>query len=439
MVTPYDDVDVAALTRQSLNQDLTTAFCLGWSVASRILHRQFRTCAHASGGLAAFAWPTGGFANYSVLESLAVNGITTAVLNSTTMPPATPQSFTPSAVTSTPDGETGDMHVLLYDQVLAGLLRSADSPSVGPGRSFAVRQRFLAETAMIAAEAPNIPRAVVVAPPRRWDPPAGLARRLLAETAAAPWLRPVSLDRLAAATSRAGQVARRAPASSSRAELGRRLLRRVRKLDRRVQLLQSMLTRPNPALNAAIPAIESSAWRGGGPAGAQAHALLGRVSAYVSSQFGGIRIIPAHLDTLGGQRGTVPVSISNRLGYAVRVRLAVGLPADGRLTLTNGPGVITLPANQVWTVRLKVHATSLGASVISLRLLSVNRPDGPHDHPDQPVRHPGPDHHRGRARRVHRLLGDPRVPARAHSAAGRRRFAGRRPHDRGERAARRSR
>jgi Family of unknown function (DUF6049) len=263
------------------------------------------------------------------------------------------------------------MHVLLFDQVLAQLLNSANYAKAGPGRSFAIRQRFLAETAMIAAEAPNTPRAVVVAPPRRWNPPPGLAGRLLAETAAAPWLRPVSLSRLASVTPKAGEVARAAPDSSSRAALGSRLLRRVKKLDRRVQLLQSILVRPNAALTAAVPTIESSAWRGGGPAGAQARALLGRVSGYVSSQLGGISIIPTHFDTLGGQRGTVPVSISNKLGYAVRVRLAVKLPTDGRLTITSGPGLITLPPNQISTVKLKVHATG-GAAIISMRLMSRN-------------------------------------------------------------------
>ena len=379
MVTPYADVDVAALTRQSLNQDLASAFSLGRAVAGTILHRTFTAAPAAARGagaaqnLTGFAWPTGGFANYFVLESLAVNGITTAVLNSSTMPPTTPQSFTPSAVTSTPDGETGDMHVLLVDQVLARLLTAANSPDASPGQSFAVRQRFLAETAMIVAEAPNIPRAVVVAPPRRWNPPPGLAGRLLAETAAAPWLRPVSLGRLAAVTSKAGEVARAAPDNSSSAELGSRLLRRVRKLDRRVQLLQSILVRQKAALNAAVPAIESSAWRGGGPAGAQARALLGRVSAYVSGQLGGISIIPARFDTLGGQRGTVPVSILNKLGYAVRVRLGVGLPADRRLTITNPPPVITRPPSQIHTVKLRVNATGLGASIISLRLMSPDR------------------------------------------------------------------
>jgi Family of unknown function (DUF6049) len=378
MVTPYADVDVAALARQNLNQDLARAFRLGRSVASAILGRDFSASPTTASGRAAalnlsgFAWPAGGIANYSVLMNLAVNGITTVVLNSKTMPPVTPQVFTPSAVTSTPDGETGDMHVLLYDQVLAQIVGSAKAAS-GPGAAFAVRQRFLAETAMIAAEAPNTQRAVVVAPPRHWDPPPGLAGGLLAETAAAPWLRTVGLGRLAAATSKAGQVPRLAPDSRSSAALGNRLLVKVRGLDRRVQLLQSILVRPNAALDAAVPAIESSAWRGGRWPVGHAWALLKRVSQYVTSQLGGISIIPARSDTLGGQRGTIPVSISSKLSYPVRIRLAVKLPVGSRLAVTSGPGVIVAYPNQVTNVKLKVHATGIGATIVSLRLLTKDR------------------------------------------------------------------
>ena len=379
LLTPYADVDIAALTRQSLDQDLTRAISEGRSVASGILHRKLDTSPAEQGrGAAAlnlngFAWPADGIANYAVLEDLAVNGISTVVLDSSTMPPIVPQKFTPSAVTSTPDGETGDMHVLLSDDTLTQILNSASSPTLTRAAAFAVRQRFLAETAMIAAEAPNTPRAVVVAPPRRWDPPARLAGDLLAETVTAPWLRPVSLSRLAAATPPGGQVRRAVPDSSSKAALSKGLLRRVRRLDRRVQLLQSIRLRPDAALYEAVAAVESSAWRGGGKPGARARALLERDSAYVGSQLDGLSIIPTQRVTLGGLRGTVPVSISNQLGYAVRVRLRIGLPPGSRLTVRSLPAVIAVPRNTVRTITLKVHAARVGSTTISLSLLAPDR------------------------------------------------------------------
>ena len=60
---------------------------------------------------------------------------------------------------------------------------------------------------MIASEAPHTARAVVVAPPRRWDPGAALASSLLDESVHTPWLRPASLSGLVAAPPPTGQAA----------------------------------------------------------------------------------------------------------------------------------------------------------------------------------------------------------------------------------------
>ncbi len=380
-VTPYADVDIGALTRQNLDEDLDRAILLGRSAATSILGRDFPAAGNggsAGAGLAGFAWPANGVADYSDLGNLAAFGIKTVVLDSSVMPPSQPQQFTPSAVTSTANGVTGDTRVLLSDSSLTQLLGSAHSGHQSAAANFALRQQFLAETAIIAAEAPSIARAIVVAPPRRWDPPAGLTGSLLAETTAAPWLRPVALGRLAAATPAAGQVRRAAPARSSRSALDRVLVS-ARTADRRVQLLTQIIISPpraalydSPAapMYEAIAAAESSAWRGR-KASAVAAALLRRVSGYVSGQLSGVSIIPSGSDTLGALRGTVPVSIRSRLSYPVRVRLTV-VPTSRRLAV-NGPGVITVPAGKIQLTRIKVHAASVGPTGITLGLAT---PDG---------------------------------------------------------------
>ena len=198
-VTPYADVDVAALSHRGLDNELASAFAAGRATASKILGRNFMLPAGAAGAddhsqqLTGLAWPADGIANYGVLNSLAVSGIDAVVLDSTTMPPVPSQDFTPSAVTTTPSALGRRMHVALADDTITQILGTADHGTAPAGTSFAVAQRFLAETAMIAAEAPALARSVVVAPPRDWDPPPGLAGQLLAGTVTAPWLRPVSL------------------------------------------------------------------------------------------------------------------------------------------------------------------------------------------------------------------------------------------------------
>ena len=70
-------------------------------------------------------------------------------------------------------------------------------------------------------------------------------------------------------------------------------------------------TRPTAAYRFAIARLESSAWRGSGQA--QGLDLLRQADAYIDSQQRMVAIIPSSEVTLGGSRGTVPVSIENKL------------------------------------------------------------------------------------------------------------------------------
>ncbi|HEX4658701.1 MAG TPA: DUF6049 family protein, partial [Streptosporangiaceae bacterium] len=231
-VTPYDDADIAALTRYGLNADLSHAFTEGRLVAGQALGRSFSATA---GGTAAstnaVAWPADGSANRADLVNLAASdGIKTVVLDSSAMPPSSPQvHYTASAQTTTRDGRRSGMTVLLSDDTLTQIIGSANSASDSPAQKFSIEQRYLAETAMIAAEQPGVARSVVIAPPRHWDPPADLASSLLDETVRAPWLQPVSLATLAAVKHPAGGVRRQAPPETvSGARLGRSLVSQVR-------------------------------------------------------------------------------------------------------------------------------------------------------------------------------------------------------------------
>jgi Family of unknown function (DUF6049) len=375
-VTPYADVDVAALTRASLGSDLTRAFREGRSVAGAILGRSFAvTSGGAAGGatdpavMNSLAWPADGIANYPVLENLAALGkISTVVLDSSTMRPTAPVGYTPSAQTATPDGVGPDLHVLLSDDTITQVLASANSPSDSPGAAFAVAQRYLAETAMIAAEAPGLGRSIVVAPPRHWNPPAGLARELLADTVAAPWLRTQSLAQLASAKRAPGQVARQPPRAVSGAELSHSLLRKVRQLDHEVQVLQSIRMQPDPALYTAVAAVESSAWRGGKAGERHAQHVLNRIYGYLESQEAGLSVLGTSPVTLGGLKATIPVSIDNRLGYPVRVRLKA-TSVGGKIAVNGLQKVLTVPPGES-TIHLKLVAARVGSTTVSLSLVT---------------------------------------------------------------------
>src|SRR5262249_10997254 len=183
-VTPYADVDLAALAHRGLVGELTTAFHDGNAAAQKILGRAQRATPASIGQL---AWPAGGEANYGVLEELAAKQqVRAVILDSRLMPPSTSVGYTPTAVTTTPDGSGHQMHVLLADHGLSeplprgrsrtpGVPPAPTAPRAGPraraggAATSAKEQLFLAETAMTAAD-PAPPRGVVAPPPRRWDP-----------------------------------------------------------------------------------------------------------------------------------------------------------------------------------------------------------------------------------------------------------------------------
>jgi len=382
-ITPYADVDVAALVHRGLNGELHAAFGVGRKVALGLLRLTQRPPPSTQG---AIAWPPDGVADYSVIEGLAAkNNVRTLILDDSVMPPVVPVNFTPGAVTSTTDGLGNRLHVLLADHTLTHILGTArtqipgavPAPSPGTGSTglaeaatFANEQWFLAETAMIAAEDPSLARSVVIAPPRRWNPPPGMAEKLLTETAHAPWLRPTSLASLAAARPTAGDVKRQQPPQRkmSDGELRAPLLRQVHRLTGQVRLLGSVLSTGWPGSAAALAAIESSAWRGGRAGQRHAQQMLHQVSSYVLAQWSQIQIIGSVHITLGGKSGAVPVSVSNGLNVAVNVGLKVTAPENGQVQVGKPPRVITVDAHTQRTIKLSVRTAAAGSTTLTLQL-----------------------------------------------------------------------
>jgi Family of unknown function (DUF6049) len=375
-VTPYDDADIAALTHGSMSTDLTQAFTVGRKDAGKILNRSFIPTAGAAGpAMNGTAWPADGIANYSDLENIAAKtiGINTVVLDSSTMPPTTVQNFTPSAQTSSADGEGGDLSVLLSDHTITQILSSANSASDSKGAAFSVAQRYLAETAMITAERPALARSIVVTPPRRWDPPAGLASKLLDETVNAPWLRPTSLGQLATEKNPTGEVPRVSPPNATSSdELSPSLVAQASQLDQQASLLQNLqATRDatyNTEMSNAVMAVESSAWRGGGAALGTGQALAQQSGLYLADQAGKVTIIGAPRVTLGGLTGSVPVSVSNELNFPVRVGLQAA--SNGRVTVKEPHRTIVVPAGQQEIIKLQVTAEGVGSTTLQLSLVS---------------------------------------------------------------------
>jgi len=410
-VTPYADVDVAALSHHGLVSELASAFSYGRSVARSILGQPQRPAApEASGsattsGLAAgttptasgprtrpplgmIAWPADGLADYGVLSSLAVNHVGTVVLDSTMMPPSAQTPFTPSGVATTTTQPGNSLNVLLTDDRLDQLVASAPT-AANPGgavrgtppqiataaAAFATEQQFRAETAMIVAESPATARSIVIAPPRRWNPAPGLAEELLSETASSPWLQPASLASLAQGKPGPGAVRRRQPPPSQRSpsELRPSLLHQVRKLTTQIDLHASILAKPpSHYLSAAVAAVESSAWRGSRAGERRASALAGRIQDYLTAQQRALQIVHTQRVTLGGKSGSVPVSLSNHLRQSVTVVVKVSAPSQDRIAFGKSASKfasqVTVQAGKQRTIKIPVQSAVAGSTTLTIQL-----------------------------------------------------------------------
>jgi hypothetical protein len=366
-VTPYADVDLAGLAQYGNYTDLRDAFKQGQQVAGPLLGRKPVPVELPAGPkqLSAVAWPANGLANPTVLENLFALHIGTVIL-------AMPQSrlsFTPGAVTRVNDGVGTKLKVLLADDSLSNLLAGRAVTSGQRGSIFGVSQMFLAETAMIVAEAPAMQRPILVTPPRRWDPNAALAGDLLSDTVSAPWLQASTLGELASQPAETDHAPLVRPRPGD--ELPGSLLRQVTALDRKVSLLQSVMPSPDPKLSHAVYGIESSQWAGKGIS--QARAMLSLTGRYVRDQFSGLSIggRQAINVTLGGRNGSVTGSIHNDLSYSVVVGLRIESSNDTVKAKQKSPhAVYSVGPHSSTPFKLGVNATQTGKATLRLRLKS---------------------------------------------------------------------
>jgi hypothetical protein len=375
VLTPYANVDASALVHSGLAADITSAYTMGEAVAHSVL---------GASPAPQIAVPPGGTADLSLLTDLAtVQHIGTAVLDSNEMPPANSAAFEPDdAVTSvrTPSGVS--MTILLADHVLTGVLAAGDTSTgtLPQGTQFAVSQRFLAETAMIAAEAPDLDRSVVVSPPENWSPSAALASDLLAETTSAPWLAPTELGSLARAQDSERHLARQYPAASknSPGELSGAYLATVTRARADLGVYRDLLYQASGAyvqgLEQALTATESASWRG--RAAGQGELLAGKLTGFMLGEESQIHIVAAQQVPMGGSSGPVPVSIENGSHHAIEVRLVASvdnLPdQSSQLTIGKFPAQIPVLPQQAVTVRLPVSSAPIGPTAIQLSLTTVH-------------------------------------------------------------------
>jgi hypothetical protein len=368
-LSPYANVDVAALSHSGLDPNIQAAYRLGQTVAGQILPQTFGTTGTGTGDgtVLKAAWPADGLADAGVLTSLAnEGGINTVVLSSNELRSASAEE---DALARTVNGVGNSMSVLFANSRITSLLGTA-STARSQASQFAVTQDFLAQTAMIAAEVPATSRALVIAPPTDWDPTPAVANALL--SVRAPWLHSTGLSTLATEAARLPSATHVPAKQLSGAELSDAYLDEVGTVESSVSLFKDLLYQP-PArrvnqLDGAVATLESSAWRGTGSYGGSF--ATGQLAGYLTSQERKVQMIASSKLLLAGQSGETPVSVQNGLGEAIQVQVMATTPAGSDLQVGDSDGTLKVQAHGSNTVKMSVHSSTIGTTTVRLQLVT---------------------------------------------------------------------
>jgi hypothetical protein len=361
LALPYADPDITALTRSGgFNDDVARAALLAVTEVRDTLSVE---------PLENAAWPPAGPVTSAATDALALVGARAFVLDPSAYgQPDSEPDRTPSARTVLSTSSAGTtLEGLVTDTYLSDLVAGGLAQDLGPRIA---EQRFLAETAIIAAEAPGLSRTLVIAPERRGDVVVGAAAAALRDLGRVPWLCPVSLAAVAAGNERcAGRPGVKSPAPVDRGplstartgELPQAYLYGIgQDRDQASQLTDAVLS-DRPAVQQQVAAIktrlrravaraESSAWR--------IHPAVGRATAAALHRE--VRKLVDKIRVYGGQvlltstSGTLQVSLENRLDVPVVVKVGFEAPGDALVRTETGLIEVT-PGN---AVPASVHAVT---------------------------------------------------------------------------------
>lgn len=356
IATPYADADALSLSRAGMARDI------GGATAAAM---PAMTAAHLAGPTTSVAVPPDGLADQRTLSNLVAAGARTILLDSAILPDLQAQITSDPLTRQTIHGTKVDL--IAYDDTLNKVVGASTG---NPGSAVLAEQRFLAETAMITSEAPFRGRAVVVVPPRRWDPDPAFARNLLTRSASAPWLQAVELRDVQSMR----PVNRTLQAQKIGAGLSLHYLRQVKGVADRVRQFSTIFQPPQSAFTLSVPRMESSAWNDQTRAGA---ALRGTLNDELAAATGEIRVLNEQV-TLAGKSARIPITISNDLGSGtVRVKLHAYSQNATRLRVESDDSTLTLQAGHKDQVTLYMKAAANGPAYVNLELLAPNgRPFG---------------------------------------------------------------
>ncbi len=317
-VTPYADIDASAVTRTGMDTDVVRSTTMAGSIASSVLGKT------VSGTL---YWAPSGRLNKRTGDLLASSGVRTVILRGNALPPSNPNTI--STGLSVLGTTYGGMNAVLIDP---GLSTTLGLPQSSKSNEILMRQRFLAETAVLSQLIPNdsSSRMIVAGPENiRWNPAPTVLNTLLDATGNVPWLNSASLSDLLTENSTAIPRKRAGYGPKAQgAELPASYLEKVQGASEQLASLTAVLDNPSGVTDAYAETIlraQSSAWRSDPATGEE---LVSSITTSLQEQINKVHALSEGTITLSGKSGLVPVTIANDLDRSVTIGVQLrGIPS----------------------------------------------------------------------------------------------------------------
>ena len=373
LALPFADPDVSALSRANGGQeDLALASVLGRNTVTEVLK---------AAPLDAVVWPPPGPVSQAGADALARSGARQFILDESAYgQPESEQDRTPNTRSVFTTSATGaGLDGLVADPYLSDLVTGPDAATLGPRLA---EQRFLAETAIIAAEYPGRARTLLIAPPRRTDVSREAATGALRDLGRVPWLCPVTLAAVANGTESCFPAnpleaeERGDPRTDPAGQLSRGFLDGIAK-DRDVvgQLTGAVLSdSQDPAIRAdvartkerlrkAIARAESSAWRSDAQAGNDVARRLHLEATRLRDKV----VVRGGKALLTSSKGTLQVSVENTLDVPIDIRVRFWSGND--VLLAAETKLVQVPAGHAVPAGVKAETRRSGQFVVLAQMI----------------------------------------------------------------------
>jgi hypothetical protein len=227
---------------------------------------------------------------------------------------------------STPEGPVKTVRTVIADSTLTA---GGPDPATA-GSALEVRQRFAAETSLLAATGTGT-ITVVAVPPRNLDSD-GRATAGLMEGLKLPWVTPVGIDEVLAGAGTKPRPAKPPTTARPPTGLSGAQLDRIKRLNNSTNVFASLLANPDNIdanLRRSVFRAASYSWRGFGD---EAQRFVDVQQRTVDGQIGKVHLVNSSVTrgshreinvNLSGSKGTFPLTIANELDQSVRVGIVV--------------------------------------------------------------------------------------------------------------------